>query len=265
MSTATSLSSGPSRVVVLARTAAAEWSRLWSVRSTWRCALATTVVVLGIGTLIGIDLRDAPLEPSSEVSAWEFGQFAAGLWMFVLLVIVLVTTTADHTTGGIVPTLQWTPRRAVLLAARTGVIVVAVTLFGQLLVIGASLTVQMWAPELGLPIGEGGRTLAWAAFVHATSALLSVGIGLATRSTGGGLAAVFALIIVLPLLLQVIPHDLAVRLTEMLPGSGVLYLLAGEGPGRTEMTTASSVVTLVCWGVAAMVAGGWRLLDTDAD
>ena len=263
MSTTTFPSSGLSTGVLLARTGAAEWSRFWTVRSTWWCAIATTVVVLGIGTLIGIDLRDAPLA-DSEVSAWEFGQFAAGLWMFVLLVIVLVTATADHNTGGIVPTLQWTSRRAVLLAARTSVIVGAATLFGQLLVTGASITVHLWAPELGLPVAEGSRTLAWAAFVHATCALLSVGIGMATRSTGGGLAGVFALIIVLPLLLQVIPHDLAVRLTEMLPGSGVLYLLAGEGPGRTEMTTTSSVVTLVCWSVAALAVGGWRLLRDDA-
>jgi len=247
---------------VFARTAAAEWSRLWSVRSAWWCAIATTVAVIGVGTLAGIDLRDVQ---APEVSAWEIGQFAAGLWMFVLLVFALVTATADHTTGGIVPTLQWTPRRAVLLAARTSVIVVSVTLFGQVLVTAASITVDLWAPGIGLPVGEGSRTLAWAAFVHATCALLAVGIGLATRSTGGGLAGVFALIIVLPVLLQVIPHELAIRVTEMLPGSGVLYLLAGEGPGGTEMTTTSSVVLLVCWSIAAMAVGGWRLLRTDAD
>jgi len=252
-----------STTVVLTRTGAAEWSRLWSVRSTWWCVIATTVVVLGISTLAGIDLRDAPLE-DSDASAWEVGQFAAGLWMFVLLVIVLVTATADHTTGGIVPTLQWTPRRAILLAARTSLLVVTATLFGQVLVAGASITVHLWAPELGLPVAEGSRTLAWAAFVHAMCALLAAGIGMATRSTGGGLAGVFALIIVLPILLQVVPHELAVRLNETLPGTAVIYLLSGDGPGGTEMTTTSSVVTLVCWSVAALAAGGWRLLRTDA-
>ncbi len=250
--------------VVLARTGGAEWTRLWSVRSTWWCAIATMLAVLGIGTFIGIDLRDAPLE-NSDVAAWELGEFAAGLWVFILLVIVLVTATADHTTGGIVPTLQWTPRRAVLLAARTTVIVVAATVFGQVLVIAMSITINLWTPELGLPVAEGSTTLAWAAFVHAACALLAAGIGMATRSTGGGLAGVFALIIVVPLLLQVVQHELATRLSEVLPGSAVMYLLAGEGPGHTEMTTTSSVVALVCWSVAALAAGGWRLLRTDAD
>lgn len=253
-----------STTVLLIRTGTAEWSRLWSVRSTWWCAIATTLVVLGISTLAGIDLRDAPLE-DSDASAWEIGQFAAGLWMFILLVIVLVTATADHTTGGIVPTLQWTPRRAILLAARTCVLVVSATVIGQVLVAGASITAQMWAPELGLPAEEGSQTLAWAAFVHGMCALLAAGIGMATRSTGGGLAGVFAVIIVLPVLFQVIPHELAVRLNELLPGTAVIHLLSGDGPGGTEMTTTSSVVTLVCWSAAALAAGGWRLLRTDAD
>ena len=250
--------------VVLARTGAAEWSRLWTVRSTWWCAIATMLGVLSISTLVGIDLRDAPLS-DSEASAWEAGQFASALWMFILLVISLVAATADHTTGGIVPTLQWTPRRGVLAATRTAVIVVAATMFGQILIGAASLTVHAWAPALGLPTDEGSRTLAWAAFVHATCSLLAVGIGMATRSIGGGLAAVFALILVLPLLLQVVPHELAGRLNEMMPGSAVIYLLGGEGPGNTEMTTTSSVVTLVAWSVAALIAGGWRLVRTDAD
>jgi hypothetical protein len=264
MSTRVLESKAPATGVVLARTGAAEWSRLWTVRSTWWCVLATTVVVLGISTLIGLDLRDS-LQPESDVSAWEFGPFVAALWMFVVLVFALVTATADHTSGGIVPTLQWTPRRAVLLAARTSIIVVSAAIFGQLLVVAATITIHLWAPAAGLPVAEGTETLAWAAFVHATCALLAVGIGLATRSTGGGLAGVFALIMVLPLLLQVIPHDLAVRLNEMMPGSGILYLLGGEGPGGTEMTTTSSVVTLVSWALAALIVGGWRLVRTDAD
>ena len=252
-----------STTVVLTRTGAAEWSRLWTVRSTWWCVILTTLVVLGISTLIGIDLRDAPLD-DSEATAWELGQFAAWIWMFVSLVIVLVTATADHTSGGIVPTLQWTPRRAVLLGARTTVVVVAATLFGQLLITGASVTIHLLVPELGLPVAEGSRTLAWAAFVHAMCALLAAGVGMATRSTGGGLGGVFAVIIVLPVLLQVVEHDLTVALNERLPGTAVIYLLAGEGPAGTEMTTTSSVVILVTWSVAALAAGGWRLLRTDA-
>ena len=51
----------------------------------------------------------------------------------------------------------------------------------------------------------------------------------------------------------------------MLPGLSIIFFLGGEGPGRTEMTTTSSVVVLVCWSVGALVVGGWRLLKTDAN
>ena len=38
---------------VFARTCAAEWTRLWSVRGTWAFLIAAAVVMLGLGTLLG--------------------------------------------------------------------------------------------------------------------------------------------------------------------------------------------------------------------
>ena len=73
--------------------------------------------------------------------------------LFGILAMSVVTSTADHGTGGIVPTLQWTPRRGVLLAARAGVIVATTTLLGVLLVAAASVVVWAFLPELGLPAG----------------------------------------------------------------------------------------------------------------
>jgi hypothetical protein len=55
----------------------------------------------------------------------------------------------------------------------------------------------------------------------------------------------------------------AVTLSALLPGSNALYLIFGEGP-RDDMTTASSRLTLAVWAVTALLAGGWRLLRTDA-
>lgn len=49
-----------------------------------------------------------------------------------------------------------------------------------------------------------------------------------------------------------------------MPGCGALYLIFGEGPSD-DMTVASSRITLGVWAVAALLAGGWRLLRTDAN
>jgi ABC-2 type transport system permease protein len=248
----------------LARTGRAEWSRIWSVRSSWVFALLTAVAVLGLGTLVGIDAADDPSGPPADATAWDGARPSAMFALFGMLALAVVASTADHATGAIVPTLQWTPRRGVLLAARSTVVVVTTTLLGVLLVGAASVAVRALVPGIGLPADEGVDTLGGLALVLACCALLAVGLGLALRSTAGGLVTVIALVLVLPPLLANLPFAWAVDLSALLPGSNALFLIFGEGP-RDDMTVTSSRLLLAAWGLAALLAGGWRLMRTDAN
>lgn len=253
-----------STAMVITRTSRAEWSRIWSVRSSWIFVLATAVAVVGLGTIIGYDTADDPSGAPPGASAWDGGRLSGMFALFGVLAMSVVTSTADHGPGGIVPTLQWTPRRGALLAARVGVIVATTTLLGVLLVAAASVAVWAFLPELGLPMDDGAEILGALAFVFASGALLAAGLGLFLRSTAGGLVTVIALVLVLPMLFAQLPYDWSVDLSARLPGSSALYLIFGEGP-RDDMTITSSRVTLAVWGVAALLAGGWRLLRTDAN
>lgn len=190
---------------VVVRTARAEWSRIWTVRSSWVFTLATAVAVLGLGTLLAADVADDRSGVPSDATAWDGGQLTAMFALFGILALSVVTSTADHVTGAIVPTLQWTPRRGVLLAARSTVIVITTTLIGVLLVSGASTIVWLFVPDLGLPAGDGADVLGGVGFVFASGALLSVGLGLLLRSTAGGLVTVIALVLVLPMLFAQLP------------------------------------------------------------
>ncbi len=158
----------------LARTAAAEWTRIWSVRSSWAFAGATALAVLGIGALVGIDASGDPsVAQEPGASAWDGSRPTSMFALFGVLALAVVTTTADHGTRGIVPTLQWTPRRGVLLAARSGVVVATTTALGVLLVCLATLVVWVFVPEVGILEPEGARSVADLALV------LSCGAGLA--------------------------------------------------------------------------------------
>ena len=249
---------------VLAHTGRAEWSRIWSVRSSWVLALVTTVAVVGIGTIIGSDGAADPSSVPADATAWEGGRPTAMFALFGVLALSVITSTADYGTGGIVPTLQWTPRRGLLLAARTLVIVVTTTLLGVVLVAAASIVVRLFIPGLGLPVGTGAALLGGIGYVYAAGALLAVGLGLALRSTAGGLVTVIALVLVLPPLLGNLPYEWAVDLSALMPGSNAIYLIFGEGPSD-DMTVTSSRVTLAAWALGALLAGGWRLLRTDAN
>lgn len=252
-----------STATVLARAGRAEWRRIWSVRSSWVFAGLITCAVVGLGLLVGIDVANNPGSVPEGASAWDGARFTAMFALFGTVAMAVVTSTADHATGAIVPTLQWTPRRGVLLAARSLVIALTVTVLGVGLVIAASTVVWAIAPGVGLPLGDGLRGLGDVVVVIGCGALLGIGLGLGTRSTAAALVLAIALLLVLPLLVAQLPFEWATTVSSRLPGSGALFLIFGEGP-RDDMTVASARLTLVAWAAAALAAGGWRLLRSDA-
>jgi ABC-2 type transport system permease protein len=251
-------------VTTLARSSRAEWVRIWSVRSSWILVLATAAAVIGIGALIGADAASDPAGLPDDATVWKGVTPTAMFALFGTLAMAVVTGTADHGTGAIVPTLQWTPRRGILLASRMGVVVATVTGLGTLLVAGAGLLVWALVPGVGLALDEGASFLAGLLFVYAFGSMLGVGLGLFLRSTAGALVTVIGLVLVLPPLVAQLPYDWATTLSASLPGSCVLFLIFGEGPSD-DMTVTSARVTLAIWGLAALLAGGWRLVRTDAN
>jgi hypothetical protein len=245
---------------VLARACAAEWTRLRTVRATWWFAAAAAVVTIGIGTIAGLE---AGPSPARSDPAWTASTVTAMPAQFALLALALTAVTSDYATGGIVPTLQWTPRRSVLALARTLVAVVAATSLGVLLALASALAALAGGrPALHLPLAEGLDALGTVMLVVAGGTTLAVGLGLLLRNTAGALVAVFLLMLVLPFVLPVFGYAWTSSVAEVLPGSGAAFLLIGEVPG---MTTASSVTTLLAWAGGALLLGWLRLLRDDAN
>ncbi len=248
-----------STATVLGRTARAEWARIWTVRSSWILVGLTAFAVLGIGALTGFDGEaDAP----RLATAWEAGLFLTFFALFGGIALSVLAATSDYGTGGIIPTLQWTPRRGVLLLARTTVIVATVAVVSALLVSGGSWLIAAIADRsLTGAVGS----LAVTAYVCGAGALLAVGLGLLTRSSAGALVTALALMLILPLVMFNLPYDWSQWVAERLPGTGALFLIFGNGPPTGSMTPTSARVTLAIWALAALAAGGWRLLRTDAN
>jgi ABC-2 type transport system permease protein len=252
----------PSTAQVLARTCAAEWSRLWTVKATWWFLVAAAVTMIGIGAALGLEVADDPAT-EGKPPAWLAGSIAAMPAQFAFLALALLAVTADYATGGIIPTLQWTPRRGVLLAARTVVPVAVVTALGVLLAVASSLAAWAASGRLELPRDEGLTILGWVAVVLAAGATMTVGLGFLFRSTAGGLVSVFLLMLVLPLLLPIFGLDWLNSFAVLLPGSGAILLLVDESV--TDMSTNEAVTVLVGWAVLALLLGAVRLIRADAD
>jgi ABC-2 type transport system permease protein len=250
----------PSTLTVFGRAAAGEWVRLRTVRTTWWCLLAAAVTILGIGGTMALDADDV-LASGALPPATAAGEFGVMLGQFALLVLALLAVTQESATGAIGPSLQWTPRRGVLLAARMAVPVVAATVAGVLLALIAD--VVAWLIEPGLPLGFAAlaSSLGGIAGVLLAGGVLAVGIGLLLRSTAGALATVFLVQLVLPFLLPAFGAQWMADLGELLPGTAVVWTLLGE---PEEMTAATATALLIAWPAAASAAGGWSLLRRDA-
>ena len=234
---------------------------MWSVRATWWFLAAAALVLLGLGILLGFESAADPVEIQGE-PAWITARYIAMPAQFALLGLALTSVTSDYGTGGIVPALQWTPRRTALFVARTLVTVLVAAGAGVVLTVGAALAADTTAgPALTLHADDGVDMLGRVGFVLLAGTVLAVGLGFLLRNTAAALISVFLLVLVLPLLLPVF-GDWMQEVAEVLPGSGAIYLLTD---GARGMTTTSSVVVMLGWAVGVLLLGWARLLRDDAN
>ncbi len=171
----------------VARITAAEWSRIWSVRSSWVLAAVTSAAVVAFGALVGYSTPDDLSTVTPGSTAWDGGQPSALLALFGILAFAAVTATADYGNGAIITTLQWTPQRRLFFLARSGVIVLAATALATGLVAAAALTVRAFLPALALTPADAVGVLGGLAVLFACATLMTVGFGFVCRSTAGTL------------------------------------------------------------------------------
>ena len=255
---------GPAAVA--GRTARAEWLRLRTVRTTWWCLLATAVTVVGMATLLGMDVASDRAAGVERVRPWPpataAGELALLPGQFGLLVLVLLAVTSEYGTGSIGTSLQWTARRRTLLLARTLVATTTAVAAGVLLVVAADVTAWAAAPVLELRSQALLRSLVGVAGVIAGGSLLAAGLGFLLRSTAGALASVFLLMLVLPLVLPAFGIDWLETVGAHLPGGAAVHLLGEDVEG---LTRSSAAVVLATWAAAATAAGAVAFLRRDAD
>ena len=119
-----------------------EWTKLWTVRSSWLNLAAALVLTTLLGLQFGFNLAytSTHLEPGEVAHTQPAGEFGASVIMIVQVVVAafaLLTVTSEYATSSIRSTLQWTPvRRNVVLAK-------AIVLAPVLFVYGLGMPLQI--------------------------------------------------------------------------------------------------------------------------
>jgi ABC-2 type transport system permease protein len=219
------------------------------------------------------------------------GMVVAGLTGGVFGALII---TGEYSSGTIRTTLSATPRRPILLAAKTGVTAVAVTAFceilsfvsfflGQAILSGQKTpsTAQLQQSGEG-PVGPGGQVLFRHVSTHASLAspgafravwmtgliiallaLLSFGLGLIFRSTAGAIAGFAGVTFVLPLVIRGISEHLDRYMPTNILVNSVMSTTPNQGP-YAPLSPPVGLLAMVIYAAVAVSIGVVLFLRRDA-
>lgn len=250
-------------MTALTRTAAAEWLKLRSVRSTWWFAAGALVTMLLVTALnadsTAGELRAEGALPGS-VEAASVAVTAMSWVHYILGALGMLTMTGEYATRAITVSLACTPARSRLLLAKAAVVGVAVLAAGVVLAaLGVAVSTPLLREYGHFDAGQvAARILAMG--VHlALIAVLALGLGTLIRRSAGTITVLFVLLALLPNLLQ----GLAEPLNAQFLGTVATHTPAFAGERFMTGEPAFGLV-LAAWAAAAVAAGIWALRTRDA-
>ncbi|MDG4772432.1 hypothetical protein [Solwaraspora sp. WMMD792] len=259
--TVASSTGSPQVRLSLSRLAAAEWTKLRTLRSVAVAALCA----VGLGLAGGL-LQLLSYGPASEIGSLNatraltdsMGMARAGLQIGVVVLAVLAVG-SEYATGAIRTTLIAAPRRLAVMAAKAAVVAVAAALLAAIvltIVFMAAVPLLRGVGFSAIPFGPGVAVLGTEVGYCVIVALFAFAVTLAFRSTALGVSLALGVVLLLPIMLALLNAMLQIDLT------GLAFPQAVSGV-MTDPVSTDLPVVLAWLGVPA-VFGGAALVRRDA-
>lgn len=246
----------------------AEWTKLRTVPSTgWLLVAVVVLTVLVSG--ITSDVVKCPSSCSADPARLSLAGIMLGQAAVIGLAVLVVT--AEYSTGMITATLTATPRRSVMLAAKTAVMTVVVLVAGTIAVLLSLLAGRVLLPGNGFSATRGfaafslldGSTLRAAAgsvLYLALIGLFSLGVATAVRDSAAATAVILGLVYVIPLIGDVTVSPVwQHRIERWTPMDAGLAIQATRNVAAMPIGPWAGLGVLAGWAAAAMLAG-WLML-----
>ncbi|MFE4368670.1 ABC transporter permease [Streptomyces sp. NPDC056835] len=245
-----------------------EWSKFWSLRSSWITLAVSVAVLIAFGVIAAALYRPTAVGPGDATAIDAVSLALTGTSMAGLIVGVLgvLMSAGEYGTGMVRSTYAAVPRRALVLASKSAVIgslVLVLATIGALVAFGLG-TVGLHGERIALALSDDGvlRSLAGAGVYLALFAMLGVALGSLVRSTSGSIAALVGIVMLLPGLAAVLPGDLQDSLDPYFPGNAgaaVYSLHTASG----SLSPGAGFVVFAGWVALALAAAAIRLKRTD--
>ena len=240
-----------------------EWTKLRSVRSTFWALTATVVLGIGLGAAISAATAHgyAKSSASSKLS-WDptavslDGMAIASLAIAVLGVLCI---SSEYSSGMIRTSLIAVPRRGRVLAAKSLVFAVVTFVVGEATSFAAFFAGQALisghAPHAALGDPGVARAVVGTGLLLTALAVLSVAAGTLLRHPAAAIAAMIAVLFVLPAIAQALPDSWRNPVTEFWPTqaggqlTGVYHAAhtLQPWPGFGVMCLFTAIVYAIAW------------------
>jgi hypothetical protein len=255
--------------VTQARVLSSEWIKMRSLRSTGLTLLAGLVAMVAVGWLVGWAtnahwsrmgpderLRFNPID--SSLTGYHLAQLAVGV-LGVLLI------SGEYATGMIRATFAAVPHRLPVLWAKAALY--AVVTFVLMLIAGfaAFLGGQQFLSSHGTTLSatHALRDVIGVAGYLTLIGVLAVALGFIIRSTAGGIATLFGLLLVLPGIGQVLPTSWQLHTLPYLPSNaGASMFTESTDPG--SLSASGGLFVLCLWVVAGLIGAAVLVKRRDA-
>jgi ABC-2 type transport system permease protein len=258
----------PVRTAPTSRIFKSEWTKLRTLPSTWRTAVAAVSISIGLGAVLCVSQAGQWATMNAQQRS-AFDPTACSLGGFFLVGAVLLgalavrTVTAEYSTGMIRSTFTATPTRRLVLGAKAAVtaafaypvaLLAAAVSFevGQRVFAGKHLQVSFGSPGVL-------QALVFAALAVSLVAIIGVGLGGLIRHTAGATTALVLVIVGGAVLGQFLPAGLR----EYLPGTALEAAVTVHwSAGLLKPGTA--IIVLGAYAGIALVAASLRVTHRDA-
>ncbi|MFJ3532211.1 ABC transporter permease [Streptomyces sp. NPDC090132] len=248
-----------------ARVLRSEWHKLRSLRSTWITLGSTAALVLAVGILMGTTYTSGGGD--SDVDTVVMVLYGTTLGTLCTVVLGILVTAGEYSTGMIRASLTAVPRRLPVLRAKAAVF--AATVFTVML--ATSLVTFVVAQfflddtDQAASLTDPGvlRAIAGNAAGTTLLSLIALGLGALLRSIPGAIGAFIGGVMVLPEVLSMLPYDAVETAVRYFPTQAA-GVLGSATPLPDAASNGAALLALVLWASAALLSAAALLRRRDA-
>jgi ABC-type transport system involved in multi-copper enzyme maturation permease subunit len=268
-------SAPPARTIAVSpvsqrRVLISEWIKMRSLRSTAFTLLAAVVAMVGIGWIVGAatNAHWSSMDPRELAGFEPIGRSLAGVNLAQLAIGVLgvLLISGEYATGMIRATFSAVPTRLPVIWAKAALF--AVVTFVLMLVsaflafVGGQHFLATHGTTLSAPHAL--RAILAVAVYLTLIGVFAVALGFILRSTAGGIATLFGLLLVLPGIGQVLPASWQTHTLPYLPSNAGSSMFTVVQDNPSALSPGMGLLVLCIWVAGALAAAAVLVRRRDA-